>query len=435
MMLVIFKIIDLYVKHGFTDASGWGFSGFSVVVHSALKLQNKGFDLWVITKKLHQRTESPLIKWRLNYTVLAFHNHWRIPIRNSYDDILDTIKACVLNGDHIFTSYSVALYLRLRLNSGDHLEEVIHASEDHISLIEKSKGGYDFFECFYQLAKALNGQTNENSWDDDSFDGKKAQKRLEDEGNRTKLGFFHSAKCNYLYMSGNFHKALAESKIVHCYADNFIADVQEVSYAFYTSLSVAACYDDLNRAEQKKYLKLFKKHLKSVKLWVNGSYENFSQHYQLLKAELSVIENNFEKAIQSFEEAIRLSEKHGFKNVKAIANERAAAFCRKAGLENQCRFYAEAAWSSYKEWGAHLKCGILEKNYPEILSANTQHVELTRRDSTTSTSSRSELNLASVMKASQSIASQVKYDVLLNNLMQITIENAELNAAVLFFIR
>jgi predicted ATPase/signal transduction histidine kinase len=424
MMLVIFKIIDLYIKHGFTDASGWGFSGFSVVVHSALKLHNKGFDLWDITIKLHQRTESPLIKWRLNYTVLTFHNHWRIPLRESYDRILDTIKACVLNGDQIFTSYSVALYLRTRLNAGDHLDEVLHASEDHISLIKNSKGGYDFFECFYQLAKALNGQTFKESWDDDSFDGDKAQKRLEDEGNRTKLGFFHSAKCNYLYMNENFREALVESKIVHSYADNFIADIQEVSYAFYTSLSIAACYDEMSRAERKKYRSLYKKHLRNVKNWVAGSFENFSQHYHLLKAELSVIENNFENAIQSFEEAIRLSEKHGFKNVEAIANERAAAFCRKTGLDKQCRFYVEAAWDACYSWGAHAKCRKLEERYPEYLIEKNSQVQVTRRDSTTSTSSRSELDLASVMKASQSIASQVKYGELLNNLMQITIENA-----------
>ena len=109
MMLVIFKIIQLYIRHGYTDARGWGFSGISVVVLSVLKLQKQGLYLWDITQKLHKRTHSPIIKWRLGYTVIAFHDHWKNAFQNGYDSILETIKACVLNGENIFTGYLIAL--------------------------------------------------------------------------------------------------------------------------------------------------------------------------------------------------------------------------------------------------------------------------------------------------------------------------------------
>ena len=425
MMLVIFKIIELYIKHGYTDASGWGFSGFSVVVNSALKMQKRGFNLWDVTLKLHQRTESPLIKWRLSYTVLCFHNHWRIPIHNYYDKILDTLKACVLNGDQIFTSYTAALYLRTRINAGVNLKEILDNSDDQITLIRNYQGGYDFFECFYQIAKALHDKTDPGSWDDDKFNGYKTQKRLEAEGNRTKLGFFHTARCTFLYLNEEYPEALKESETVLSYADNFVGDQQQVSQAFYTSLSIAACFRNLNSSDKRKYLRVFKNHLKDMKVWAKGCPENYSQHYHLMHAELFALENDFESAFQSYEKAIRLAAQHRFIHVEGIANERAAQFCLDKGLEKQSRTYIEAAWKAYQKWGAHAKCRKLEKHYPDIFRETDIVLDpVMHKDSTTSTSSKSRLDLASVIKASQSIASQVKYDALLNNLLTITIENA-----------
>ena len=304
MMLVIFRIVKSYLKNGFTDACGWGFSGFSVVVLSALRLQKSGSNLWDITMKLHQRTHSPLIKWRLSYTVLSFYNHWRIPIRAGYDRILETIKASVLNGDQIFTGYSVALYLRSRLSAGDNLKEILDSSEEHIALIKNGKGGMDFFQCFHQLVKALNGQTQNNSWDDENFNSLETLERLNHEGNRTKLAFFHTAKCSQLFLFGNYREALDESRIVLNYSDNFLGDLLEVHHAFYTSLAISALYYKLTYRERKRYLKVFKKHLKEMKIWANGCPENYIQHYYLLQAERFGLEGKIEKALKFYEKAV-----------------------------------------------------------------------------------------------------------------------------------
>ncbi|MBW8331782.1 MAG: AAA family ATPase [Prolixibacteraceae bacterium] len=427
MMLVIFRIVKLYIKEGFTDASGWGFSGFSVVVLSALKMQKRGFNLWDITMKLHQRTHSPLIKWRLSYTVLCFHNHWRIPIRKGYDSILETIKACVLNGDQIFTSYTVALYLRSRFIAGENLREILESSEDHLTLIKSAKGGLDFFQCFHQLVKALNGQTNGNNWDDDSFNGAETLERLYQEGNKTKLAFFHSAKFYFLYFSGQYKAALDESRIVLDYSDNFVGDLLEASHAFYTSLTISAIYEDLSPDEKKKYLKVFNKHLKDMKMWTIGCHENFSQHYYLLQAELFALNDKFETALQFYEKAIKLAAQNRFKYVEAIANERAALLCSKRQMTKQSQIYLEDAWEAYNNWGAHAKCKQLENTYPELLKVKSVRAESDSKFgvfTVTSGSSKIALDLASVLKASQSIASQVKYDDLLKKLMHITIENA-----------
>jgi histidine kinase len=426
MMLVILKIVKLYIKEGFTDASGWGFSGFSVVVLSALKMQKKGFNLWDLTIKLHQRTHSPLIKWRLSYTVLSFNNHWRVSFREGYDSILETIKACVLNGDQIFTGYSVALYLRTRFIAGENLKEILDSSEDHLALIKHGKGGLDFFQCFHQLVKALNGQTNSNSWDDNSFSGTETSDRLNQEGNKTKLAIFHTARCSLLYFFGHHREALDESQIVLQYSDNFLGDLLEVLNAFYASLSISGCYENLSPYEKKKYLKVFKKHLRDMKLWTKGCPENYSQHYYLLQAERYAMNNKFKKALQFYEKSIQLAANNSFKYVEAIANERAALLCSRTQFVKQSQVYMNDAWETYYTWGAYTKCKQIENAFFGLLRLKSDQETEQKSDVTTNTytSSKTALDLATVLKASQSIASQVKYDDLLKKLMHIAIENA-----------
>ena len=427
MMLVIFKIIKSYIRDGFTDASGWGFSGFSVVVLSALKMQQRGFNLWDLTIRLHQRTHSPLIKWRLNYTVLSFNNHWRIAFRKGYDLILETIKACVLNGDQIFTGYSVALLLRWRIASGENLKVILNGSEDYLSLIKNGKGGLDFFQCFYQMAKALNGQTDKARWDDSNFNSSETLERLNQEGNNTKLAFFHSADCYLRYFFGHYKEALDQSQVVLKYSDNFLGDILEVLNAFFTSLSISACYEILSRKDQKKYKTVFKKHLKSMKFWAEGCPENYSAHYDLLLAEKQALDGKVMKALVSYERSIQKATENGFNYVVAIANERAGILCANTRLKNQAQAYIRNAWDAYFRWGANAKCKQLEDIYPdEIFKLANQHVteQIEKIGGNTIKSSKTALDLASVIKASQSIAGQVRYDDLLKKLMHITIENA-----------
>ena len=427
MMLVIFRIVKSYIRDGFTDASGWGFSGFSVVVLSALKMQIRGFNLWDLTIRLHQRTHSPLIKWRLNYTVLSFNNHWRVSFRQGYDPILETIKACVLNGDQIFTGYSVALLLRWRIASGENLKLILNGSKDHMTLIKNGKGGLDFFQCFYQMAKALNGQTNEGGWDDIDFNSSETLKRLNLEGNNTKLAFFHSADCYLRYFSGHYKEALDQSQVVLKFSDNFLGDLLEVLNAFFTSLSISASYKDLNHKDQKKYKRIFKNHLKSMKFWADGCPENYSSHYDLLLAEKHALDGQYMKAMVFYEKSIQSASQNRFIYVEAIANERAGILCSNIQLNNQAQAYLQNAWDAYFRWGANAKCRQMEVFYQQgTIRLSTQKSEDQKVEVAGNTlkSSKTALDLASILKASQSIAGQIRYDDLLKNLMHITIENA-----------
>ena len=152
-----------------------------------------------------------------------------------------------------------------------------------------------------------------------------------------------------------------------------------------------------------------------MRRWTKGCPENYSPHYYLLQAELFAINNKVEKALQFYEQAIKLASKNRIMYVEAIANERAAILCSKKQLIKQSQIYINDAWEVYNNWGAEAKCKQLENAYPVFLRAKSDHQEREQIGlaANTSVSSKTAHDLASVLKASQSIASQVKYVCLL----------------------
>ena len=161
-------------------------------------------------------------------------------------------------------------------------------------------------------------------------------------------------------------------------------------------------------------------------MYAEGCKENFSSHFYLLKAEHDVLNNNSLQAFLNYEKARKLATENKVLYVTAIASERAAQLSEKNNLLTHKRVYIDQAWTAYKKWGAEIKCSQLQNLYPDFFDSEPlkeKQNSITPRTET-SLSSKTALDLASVLKASQTIASQVKYEDLLKNLLHITIENA-----------
>ena len=425
MMLVIFRIIKSYLKNGFTDASGWGFSGFSVVMLSVIKMQNRGFFLWDVTERMHRRTSSTLIKWRLGYTVSCFYYPWKKPIREFFQESDEIVKACVLNGDQIFTGYTISMIQRHKFFGSVPLTQLLDPKKNFIELTQLSTGGHDFFRPRYQLIKALAGVTSSDQWDDEEFSGVETKEAFLEEGNKTKLEFYLCPQLCLRYYFGHYREALDISKEIVPYLDNATGDTDVFEHSFYSALAIAANYSNFNQKEQRIYLKQYKKHLKNIKYWRKGCLTNFDQHYHLLIAEMAAMNGEVEKALQLYEKAMTIASKNGFIYVEAIANERAASYAFEHEFTKQAKVYLRDAWDRYHAWGANGKCKQLEQNHPSLLRGESVSMHQHAGKATiTSSSTAVSLDLSSILKASQSIASTVKYDDLLKNLMNIAIENA-----------
>lgn len=164
-----------------------------------------------------------------------------------------------------------------------------------------------------------------------------------------------------------------------------------------------------------------------MKFWAKGCPENYQHHLYILLGEQQVMAGKNSDALRYYELAIDSAAQNGFIQVEAIANERAANLLEKMNLHRQSRTYLKEALELYYKWDALGKCREMEMKHPALLKDNLKSQYNTVDIMTSGNTERStteSLDLNSIVKASQSLASQIKLEDLLQSLMYILIENA-----------
>jgi GAF domain-containing protein len=118
-----------------------------------------------------------------------------------------------------------------------------------------------------------------------------------------------------------------------------------------------------------------------------------------------------------YEEAIRSAREHGFVQNEGIANELAANFYAARGFETISHAYLRNARYCYLRWGADGKVRQLEQLHPHLAAAEGDIPRATL-------GSMQQVDVASIVKASQALSSEIELPKLIERLMTIALENA-----------
>ena len=136
------------------------------------------------------------------------------------------------------------------------------------------------------------------------------------------------------------------------------------------------------------------------------------------------------KAWHHYKEAIKGAQENNYTNEEALALELTAKFFLDKNDKGLTGHYMRESYGAYTRWGAVAKLKQLEEKYPQLLvepfnlkarfdklQEDTNHHESTR-------TAHSNLDIASLMQASQTLSSELKLNNLLASLMKTLLENA-----------
>lgn len=159
---------------------------------------------------------------------------------------------------------------------------------------------------------------------------------------------------------------------------------------------------------------------------------NHLHKYYLVEAEKARVLGQWFEAEELYEQAIQEARDNGYLQEEALAYELAAKFYLARGREKFAQTYMKEAHCCYEYWGATAKVKDLETRYPQFFPQSLGRVHLPSRTAEPlSNCSLIAFDLATVMKASQAISSEIELDQLLRFLMKILIENAGAQAGFL----
>jgi PAS domain S-box-containing protein len=331
-------------------------------------------------------------------------------------------------------SLTWAVYSRLSLvtqliAAGDSLVEVQSEAESSTALAQKAKFGLVTCMISTQLGiiRTLRGLTKEfGSFDHAEFDETEFECHLQSYPGLVHFWYW-TRKLQARFFAGDFASALEASlKAQPLVLTSPSFEVAE--YEFYSALARAACCDSATAGQRQEHFDALAAHYKRLAICAELCPENFENRAALVGAEIARIDGRPLDAEQLYEDAIHSAHMNGFINNEALANEMAAGFYRVRGLAKIANAYLQDARTLYSHWGAHGKVKQLDERYR-------------LRGERTSASSASigplagQLDIETIVKASQALSSEMILPRLIEKLVRIAVEHAGAQRGLLILIR
>ncbi|MBN8506259.1 MAG: diguanylate cyclase, partial [Burkholderiales bacterium] len=163
--------------------------------------------------------------------------------------------------------------------------------------------------------------------------------------------------------------------------------------------------------------------------WALSTPCNYRAHQLLLSAEQARVRGEERAAMDLYARAIEAAAEQGWPLLEALGNELYAAFWMQTQQPQLAKQFLREAYHHYRAWGASAKCRQLEARWPQqivhaALRGLGESSSLASAPATHSGLDATPLDLRSLVKAQQALASEVHLDGLLRQMFAVLLENA-----------
>ncbi|MGL4376458.1 MAG: SpoIIE family protein phosphatase, partial [Microcoleaceae cyanobacterium] len=429
--IIAAKMAYVCLRYGSIAVSAKAYATYAIVLSSILEEYRSGYEFARLGLSISERFNDSSMKARVANN-LNHIQHWVLPIKEAEVINNEGYQACLESGELQFAGYISFHQIVNFFASGKIFSEIFAVLNDYLKFADKTKNllaYHTIIACqlpIYNLS-GLSPKPRE-------FASKSLSEADYLEDCQTHQNFF--ALANYLtykaqvfYLYGDNVTALdciqsAEKMLV--YVRGMITNAIN---NFYNSLILIALYPTLDESEQIPYQQKIETNQKQMKIWADNCPENFLHKYLLVEAEMARISGKeMEVILDFYDRAIASAQQNDYIQEEALGNELAAKFWLEKGKVEIAKPYMKKAHYGYQLWGAKCKVEDLEQKYPQLLSKKsgkkTANLGITVTSTATSTTGgSSDLDFATVIKASQVLAGEIALDKLLAKLMRILMEN------------
>jgi predicted ATPase/serine phosphatase RsbU (regulator of sigma subunit)/tRNA A-37 threonylcarbamoyl transferase component Bud32 len=435
---VICRNVNLSLVHGNSPTSIIGYVSLGYFLAGVLAQYDDAYKYGKLAIDLTERYKVTDIRAKL-YFLFAVYNHFYEPMPNTLRYFEQGRTYGFEVGDFQYLAYTTYITFSLRLGRGDPLNAVGDEARGFLALMQRAQDSLStlFLQVCNQIVANLKGLTKGPlDLSDDAFDEKAFEKMLADMKNYFVSCFMWTYKAQICYQLGHHEEALR-------YADRAEENIGSgaglyftTELVFFTSLILTALPEPAD-PEQKKARKERLLRLSGLlDGWARNSPTTYEQKGVLVRAEIARVEGREIDAMNLYEEAIRESRAHDSVRDEALANELAGRFHVGRGRERIGRLYLTDAYYAYGRWNVPTKLKSFLKEFPFLSDDARSGVS---SDATSTTSDllpgTSLLDAKTVVDVAAAISSELILERLIERLMQVLIENAGAQRAILFLER
>jgi signal transduction histidine kinase/GAF domain-containing protein len=267
---------------------------------------------------------------------------------------------------------------------------------------------------------AMQGRTaTVSTFSDVQFDEAAFEAQLTGDRMNTMICVYWILKLKARFLSGDYTEALAAAAKVKPVLRREAVQIYLLDYSYYTALTVAALYEHASADDRAAWRNLLMAHREQLREWAENYPPTFADKYALVSGEVARLEGCDADAMRLYEEAIKSAREHGFVQNEGLAFEVAAMFYAARGAESIAVTYLRGARDCYLRWGAFGKVRQLERRDPRLAEETMAPVASAMIDAPVE-----QLDVGTVVKASQAVSSEIELGTLIETLMKVSLEHA-----------
>jgi PAS domain S-box-containing protein len=420
--LVTCRMVSLSLEHGNSDASCFAYVTLGMLAGSRFGNYEAGYQLGKLGYDLVEKHGLHRYQARV---YLRFGNAvmpWRRHVKTGRELVRRAFDAANRTGDLTFAAYSCYHLITNLLATGDPLAEVQREAETGLEFASNILFGIviDILTAQLALIRTLRGLTTKfGSFGDGQFDELQFERQL------SRNPSLALPECRYWvrklqarFFAEDYPSAIEASLNAERLLWTSHSFFEVAEHHFYSALARAGASDSATEGSRQEYFKALADHHRQLAIWAENCPENFENRAALVGAEIARIEGRDLDAMRLYEQAIRSAREHGFVQNEGVAYEVAARFYSARGSETSANAHLREARDCYLRWGADGKVRQLDRLYPHLAATEK------RRPATAIGSAIQQLDVASVVKASQTLSGEILLPKLIDRLMTIAIENA-----------
>ncbi|MBE9129492.1 MULTISPECIES: AAA family ATPase [unclassified Coleofasciculus] len=425
--LIVFKCIKLSVKYS-NAASAYAYATYGLILCGLIGSITTSYEFGKLALHLLDKSTNKELKARTLLIFNGFLRHWKEPLRETLTPLLDTYQTGLETGDLEYAAYAIHIYCINSYFGGRELPGVEREMAIYGSAIEQLKQTTALYSHkIYRQAvlNLLDRAENYCCLVGESYDEQKMLPLHLEANDQTAVYSLYLNKFYLCYIFQNKTQAFETLKKAQTYSHCIKATITVPVFYFYSSLTQLAVYPDVSNSLKRHLLHQVRWNQKRMKRWAHHAPINYLHKFYLVEAERYRVIGQDTNAMELYDRAITLAKENEHLNEEALAYELAANFYLSRGRYLSARTYMQEARYCYLKWGATAKVKQLDETYPQLFpSSQPSAQEFPSTPSITGINSSEVLDLATVMKASQAISSNIVLDKLLASLMKILIENA-----------
>ncbi|GHE97444.1 ATP-binding hybrid sensor histidine kinase/response regulator [Thalassotalea profundi] len=426
-LAVAYTSMKICLSSGISAISSKVFVTHALLLCGAFNKFKDGLAFANLATEISNKFPLPYREIEVEFTRNVSVIHWNKHLKETLAPLEHNFYHGIDVGNIEYAFHSILFFCTHQLFSGESLDKVDAIFKKYSQLMAEKKQAYQLglTQVWHQFLLNLSDHKKiQVNFEGPAFNEYKSLYFLQETNNTTTLFAYHSAKMALAYLLSDDVQAKEQFELAEPLAASVVSLYHFSEFFYYGALVLAKQCKALTQESQvfKDIFEKLKQYQHLLQLWAQNAPENYLHKAQLIAAEIAHIEKQ-PNAWQLYDDAINSASQQGYIQYQAQAQELVAQYWLTFDKPDIATNYLQSSYEKFLIWGAHAKAKQLKRKYKSLRYFN--HAKINSELSSSPKNSYTQsLDLASVLKASETLSGEADLQAYLHRMMVIIIENA-----------